>query len=89
VPAHRDAESESLNGQATDHEGRPRARRGKEHERGDGEKKSGWHDQQSGVFHLRSFLIRPTPACAASRGMDGYPPDPVRFRGLQSMMKGR
>jgi hypothetical protein len=58
VAAHGDNESEALDGQAAEHKGRPLHGIGKEHERGDGKKESGWHDQQSGVFHLRSLSER-------------------------------
>jgi hypothetical protein len=55
VPAHRDTKAQTLDRQAADDKGRPRHRVGKEHQRGYGEKESGWHHQQSSVFHLRPF----------------------------------
>jgi len=55
VAAHGDDESEGLNGEAAEHESCALGGCGKEHERGYGEKESGWHNQQSGVFHGRSL----------------------------------
>jgi len=50
VSANGDSQAQALNGQAAEDEGGARGRigRGKEHKSGDGEKETGWHDQQSG-----------------------------------------
>jgi hypothetical protein len=58
VSANGDAEAERFNGYAADDEDGALRRAGKEHQRSGGEKKSGWHDQQSGIFHPIS-LTRP------------------------------
>jgi hypothetical protein len=55
VAAHGNGESEGLNGKAADHESCALGGCGKQHKRGDREEKSGWHNQQSGVFHGHSF----------------------------------
>jgi hypothetical protein len=55
VAAHGYGQSQSLDRQAADDEDRSRRGGGKQDKRGDGEKESGWHDQQSGVFHRLSF----------------------------------
>jgi len=57
VAAYRDNESKSFDGKATKNKTRPRAWSGKKHNRGDGEKESGWQHQQSSVFHGLSFSL--------------------------------
>jgi hypothetical protein len=59
VSAHGNDESDAFDSQAADHEDGTLHWIGEEHERGNGEKESGWHDQQSGVFHGYSFLSAP------------------------------
>jgi hypothetical protein len=56
MAAHGHHKSQALNRQPAEHKGRPLRRGGEEHQRGDGKKESGWHHQQSGVFHLLSFF---------------------------------
>jgi hypothetical protein len=51
VAADCDCQAENFNGQAAEDESCPRGWGGKEHQRGKGQKKSGWHDQQARVFH--------------------------------------
>jgi hypothetical protein len=84
VAAYGDDQSEGLNGEAADHEGRSRGWRGKEHECGYGEKESGWHDQQSGVFHGLSLSRLTTPAAKTCpftpASGDGSPGTPSRWR---------
>lgn len=46
---------QSLDRQATEDEGGSRHGGGKQDQRGDREKESCWHGQQSGVFHRLSF----------------------------------
>jgi hypothetical protein len=75
VPAHGYRQSEALDGQPA--EGEDAAPDGvrKQDESGYGEKESGWHDQQPGIFHGFSFRF-----CAS---MDGRPVDvPWLRRGL-------
>jgi hypothetical protein len=55
MAANRDGKAEGLNGESTEDEGRTRCRCGEKHEGGQGEKESGWHDEQSRVFHGLSF----------------------------------
>jgi hypothetical protein len=66
MSAHRDGQSQALDGQSAEDEGRTRRRGRKQEDCGDGEKEPGWHDQQSGVFHaLFPSGVR----------MYAYPPD--------------
>ena len=58
----RNGESEAFDGQTAEDKGRARRRGGKQHQRRDREKESGWHDQQSGVLHGLSFPINPRTA---------------------------
>jgi hypothetical protein len=51
VAAHGYGEAEGFNAEPAEHEDGAGQGSGKEEERGDGENESGWHDQQSGVFH--------------------------------------
>jgi hypothetical protein len=62
VAANGNPQAERFDGQATEDKSRPRRGRGEEDERGYREKESGWHDQQSGVFHGLSFFVRSTAA---------------------------
>jgi hypothetical protein len=72
VPAHCDNQSQELNCQTADDESRPRDWVGKEHQRGHCEKESGWHDQQSSVFHVRSFLSYSVTGARPSGIEDGW-----------------
>jgi hypothetical protein len=67
VAAQRYTESQPLNGQSANHKRGARGRGGKQQKRCDGEKKSGWQHQQSGVFHGHPFQ--------AYRVMQVRPPD--------------
>jgi len=51
MTANRDGEAEGFDGEAAENEGRPWDRSGEQHDGGYGEKESGWHDEQSRVFH--------------------------------------
>jgi hypothetical protein len=64
-------QSQSLDRQAAEDEGRSRHGGGKQDQRGDGEKESGWHGQQSGVFHRLSFLSRSVPPAPKTLGNAG------------------
>ena len=64
VSAHRYGQSHGFDRQSAKDKRSPRSRRGKQQDRGNGEKESGWHDQQSGVFH----------ALYPFRDGDGLPP---------------
>ena len=52
VSAHGDKQAHCFYDEAGGDEDSPTAGIGEEHERGDDKKKSCWHDQQSGVFHV-------------------------------------
>jgi hypothetical protein len=58
VSAYGDSQAQPLNGQAAQDEACARGsiRPRKENKSGDGEKETGWHDQQSGKFHGRSLF---------------------------------
>jgi hypothetical protein len=47
-------EADDFNGEGTENEGGARRGGRKEHERGNRQKESGWHDNQSGEFHRLS-----------------------------------
>jgi hypothetical protein len=60
VSAHGDRQPEALDGQAAERKDAAPGGVRKQDESGDGEKESGWHDQQPGIFHGFSFRF-----CAA------------------------
>jgi hypothetical protein len=55
VAAYGYSQPQALDCQAANHECGAHYRVGIQSDRGNREKKSGWHDQQSGVFHRLSF----------------------------------
>jgi hypothetical protein len=55
VAAHRDNKPKSFDRKSTQDKTRPLRWGRKKHNRGDGEKESGWQHQQSSVFHGLSF----------------------------------
>jgi hypothetical protein len=55
VSANGNTESEAHDCQTANNKRCARQRIGKEDEGGDGKKESGWHGQQTGVLHGRSF----------------------------------
>jgi hypothetical protein len=61
VPANGHAQAERFNRQAAHHEDGTLCGGGKQDQSGYGKKKSGGHDQQSGIFHglLFEFLSKP------------------------------
>jgi hypothetical protein len=72
VAAHGNHQAEGLDGHAAEDKAGPRActRGGKEYQGCDGEKETGWHDQQSGklhVFPLPKLFGRPAAWRAAHR----------------------
>jgi hypothetical protein len=56
VSADGNDEANRFDGQGTKNKGGTRRGPREEHERGNGEKESGWHDDQSGEFHCLSLL---------------------------------
>jgi hypothetical protein len=56
VSTDRNDEADDFDGQSTENESGTRRGARKEHERGDGEKESGWHDDQSGELHGLSLI---------------------------------
>jgi hypothetical protein len=59
VSANGDDQAEGFDGEAAEDESAAGGRvgGGEQHQGGDGEKETGWHDQQSGKLHGRSFLF--------------------------------
>jgi hypothetical protein len=77
VSADGDDQAKGFDCEATKYKGGSRGRGWEEHERGNREKETGWHDQQSSVFHSLSLSgIRP---------MYARPPDPDSLRGPQTL----
>jgi hypothetical protein len=55
VATYGDGQAHSFNGQTAEDKGGARRGRGKQDDCGDAEQKTGWHNQQSGVFHGPTF----------------------------------
>jgi hypothetical protein len=55
VAANGNHQAEDFNGDTAEDEGSTQGWSREEHERGDGEKETGWHHEQSRVFHLLSL----------------------------------
>jgi hypothetical protein len=65
VTANRDDQAEGFHGDSAEDERGSRGWGWKEHKRGNREEKTGWHDEQSGIFHSLSLSgIGPMYACA-------------------------
>jgi hypothetical protein len=73
VSAGSDDQAERFNRQAAKDEGSAGGgvRCGEEHQRGDREKETGWHDQQSGEFHDRSLMSSSGLSSSAPVRVDG------------------
>jgi hypothetical protein len=56
MPADRNDETDNFNGERAHNKRGTRLGPREEHERGNGEKESGWHHDQSGEFHSLSLF---------------------------------